>query len=189
MRCSRRETSASKLWVVTASVVGEGASAVNVLPRYEDRDMSGAAREKGAAGADIVAFARGFKTMPRPRHTASVRRPPDQTRLTRISRPFIGPLDERRQQFQKLKAPRAEAIPAGVAENKPARAQFLEAGVEQRGIGLGCALERPECESVIGARQLPQNAQGGPAAKQIEQRHHRAAGARAAHGNARPRNR
>src|SRR5580658_8371165 len=126
MRCSRRETSASKLWVVTASVVGEGASAVNVLPRYEDRDMSGAAREKGAAGADIVASARGIKTMPRPRHTASVRRPPDQTRLTRISRP----LDERRQQFQKLKAPRAEAIAAGVAENKPARAQFLEAGVE-----------------------------------------------------------
>src|SRR5271166_6304438 len=69
MRCSRRETSASKLWVVAASFVGVLASAVKLQTSLKDNQVDGP--RKDAASADIVGFVRGFKTASARRAQAS----------------------------------------------------------------------------------------------------------------------
>src|SRR5271165_2816390 len=69
MRCSRRETSASKLCVLAASFVGVLASAVKLQTSLKDNQVDGP--RKDAAIADIVGFVRGFKTASARRAQAS----------------------------------------------------------------------------------------------------------------------
>jgi hypothetical protein len=90
---------------------------------------------------------------------------------------------QRQEQFEQLLAPQGERVALGPMLDDAGLAQLAEPRIEHAGVGLGGLLQGPEGEGPIA--QLPQDAPGHAPSQQVEQRHDRAAGGRAAHAPAR----
>lgn len=140
----------------------------------EDNTRAGAEREKPSTSASPCSS----------RARSSRTGPPAARRAPRIeqSRPFVGPDVERQQQLEQLPAVRSEPVSLRPVLDDGGLAQLAEPGVENAGVGLGGLLQGAEGEATIA--QLPQDAKGHAAAEQVEQRHHRPAGGRAAYAPA-----